>query len=223
MRTWGWLFSVLGWAACVLLGLAALLMVLEPAGAPAALSDSLRRLAHFAPWVYWAWGLGLIVLPGLAVGLAAVKALRRDYVLFPGERGLVMVDVSSIEECLRKVLSEEEGVGRARVAVRIGGSELLCAVTVWLEASSDVVGRIRQMETRLLEYYRYVLPESKPLRVEIKTRLIYQRRASAAQPGRPAAGQGPTSRGESRTEDYYGGPRYPVDAGDADPGSMTSS
>jgi hypothetical protein len=103
---------------------------------------------------------------------------------------------------------------------------MLCAVTVWLEAAPDVVARVRAMQARLLEYYRFILPEGRPLRVEIRTRLIYQRRPSAGPSGRAAQPAVHAARGDAKNEEYYGGPRYPVDAGEAgetDPGSMTSS
>jgi hypothetical protein len=232
MRTWGWLLAALGWALCVTVGFLALLVAVAPETAPRLLEERGTRLWHalcwHVPgteyrWAYWVLGVALIAGPALALGVPMARWRYRRHLEFAGEHGTVLVDVAGVEECLRKVLSEEEGVGRARVQLSSDRAELFCAVTVWLEAASDVVARVRQLETRLLEYYRYVLPEGKPMRVEIRTRLIYQRPAAGLPARRGAAGASAAARGEGRGEDYYGGPRYPVDAGDADSGSMTSS
>jgi hypothetical protein len=232
VKTWGWIFAALGWLLCEAVGFLVLLLAIEPAAMAQATEfhagefwEAFRRQLHSSEYrlACWLAGVGLILGPVLVLAIPIARWRYRRHIEFPGERGAVVVDVSSVEECLRKVLSEEEGVGRARVDLHADRAELLCTVTVWLEATSDVIGRVRAMETRLLDYYRYVLPEGRPLRVETKTRLIYQRRASAGPGGRPTAAAGQSTRSDGRGEEYYGGPRYPVDAGDADPGSMTSS
>jgi len=232
MRSWGWPFAALGWVFCGAVGFLALLVAIAPETAPRFLeargTHLWRALCWHVPgtqyrWAYWVLGTGLLLGPALSLGVPLCRWRYRRHLEFPGERGTVLVDVASVEECLRKVLSDEEGVGRARVILSADRAELGCAVTVWLEASADVVARVRQMQTRLLDYYRYVLPDGQPMKVEIRTRLIYQKPAAGSPAGRRAAAAPPAARGEGRGDDYYGGPRYPVDAGDADPGSMTSS
>ncbi len=232
MRTWGWLFAALGWSLCVFAGFLALFLAFEPITAPHLLkahgSALWNGLAGDSESVehrvaLWLLGSGLILGPALVLVMPLARWRYRRHIEFASESGAVLIDVSSMEECLRKVLSEEEGVGRARVDLKADRAELLCNVTVWLEAASDVVGRVGQIEKRISEYYDYVLPESKPLKVVTRTRLIYQRRPGAGTAGRKDADPAQAVREESRNDDYYGGPRYPVDASDVDPGSMTSS
>jgi hypothetical protein len=100
---------------------------------------------------------------------------------------------------------------------------LACEVVVWLEAGSDAVGRVRQMQSRLEEYYAYVLPEGQPLKVIIRVRLIYQKPSGRALAAHPPASPAGAAKTEGRSEDYYGGPRYPVDGPDADASGLTSS
>jgi hypothetical protein len=232
MRAWGWLFAVLGWLLCALVGLMALLVAVEPEAGPLFLqlrgqhlwTALLGRLPSTGyPAAYWVLGVSLLLIASLTVVVPLLRWRHRRHLTFPGERGAVLVDLATIEDCLRKVLAEEAGVGRARVSLGTRRGHLACEVTVWLEAGSDAVGRLRQMQSRLEEYYAYVLPEGQPLKVIIRARLIYQQPPARTLSARPAASPAGAAKGEGRSDDYYGGPRYPVDSGDADASGLTSS
>lgn len=223
MKTWGWVLAVVGWAAMAAAGLLGLLLAyLGPAPAQDLVGRWGLWLVHSAEGrevLFAAGGAVLLLFAGLAMVSPVVYWLSRRHLLFPGERGLVMVDTSTVEECLRRELSEEPDVVRSRIDVTPARGALLCQVTVWLEAGGDVVERVHSLQERLQNYYAFILPGGAPLRVKVGTRLIYRkggpRRPPGRQPARAASGR--------ESDDVYGGPRFPVDEGDADSSGLTSS
>lgn len=222
MRTWGWVLAVLGWAAMVAAGFLALLLAYAGSGPSLVIlgrwSSTLHHLADGREVLFASGGTVLLVLAALALASPIGYWRSRRHLFFPGERGTVMVDTATIEECLRRELAEEPDVIRSRIDVRPVRGALLCHLTVWLEAGGDVVERVRSLQERLQNYYAFVLPGGAPLKVEAGARLIYRKGG----PRRPS-GRGPAVRASAGREaaDIYGGPRFPVDEGDAN--GMTSS
>jgi len=225
VRTWGWVLAILGWAAMAAAGFGGLFLAYLGGDASRVVLGSwgskLCVLADHRAAFLAATGVLLLVLAALALASPVGYWRSRRQLFFPGERGMIMVDTSTVEECLRRELSEEPDVVRSRVAVRPVRGALLCQLTVWLEAGGDVVERVHSLQERLQSYYAFVLPGGAPLKVEAATRLIYRKGSP-----RPISGRQPARGGSGREAgagDPYGGPRYPVDGGDADASGMTSS
>ena len=224
MRTWGWVLAVLGWAAMVAAGFLALLLGYVGPDVSALLvgnwSSGLLALAERRPEFFAAAGMVLLVLAAVALTSPLSYWRSRRQLVFPGERGLVLVDTTTVEECLRRELAEEPDVVRSRIAVRPARGALVCQLTVWLEAGADVVERVRSLQERLQNYYSFILPGGAPLRMEAGTRLIYRKGVPRRPSGRQAA---PAGSAREPGTDVYGGPRFPVDENDADASGMTSS
>jgi hypothetical protein len=227
---WRWLLVTVGWLVMFGIGMAALLLAIDPHEVPLALSFELERLAYpltragaAYPWALVAvcWGGGVLLLVMCAFALAApFSRLRRSRLLeFPTDSGRVQVDIGALEECLAHMVSEEDGVLRARVWLRGAGrsrAPLGCTAEVWFEAGPDVIGRVAAIQQRMRAYYYQVLPVKDDVRMDVRTRLIYRRSGARSiethESGRTIRPSVPDVQDGAGGD--YSGPRYPT-AGNA--------
>lgn len=219
MRIWAWVYAAVGWTLCATLSVLALRAAPLPEDLPRMLQGPLEALGRASATSFWFLGTGLAAATALAPALLLRNWRAQRQLDFSAELGRVQVDVSGLEECLRKFLVEQEGVLRARAELFIKrnprGSRTArtCRATVWVEAGPDVLGRARHMQERLLEYYSRMLPGSEAVKVHVRTRLVYRRNEARKPP--PGGEPGRAERGPG---DYFDGPQYPVDGGVAGAG-----
>ncbi|MFN2165645.1 MAG: hypothetical protein ACK2U9_05250, partial [Anaerolineae bacterium] len=118
MKFWRWFYSVIGWLLVIGLGSGAIFMAQHRFRSLQEIDDFVRILGRINPWAFWSLGVGLLLL-GLTTLLSPLSRVRRQRLLeFPTESGRVQVDITALEDCLAHVVSEEQGVVRARVNLR---------------------------------------------------------------------------------------------------------
>jgi hypothetical protein len=240
MKIWRWVFAALGWFGLVGLGFMVLLTAMEPKAVPRAVVFEIERIfgslmleGQPAPVATvigcYVGGAALLLVAALALATPLGKSRRLRLLEFPTESGKVQVDISALEQCLGHVVSEEEGVIRARVNLRggTGGSTPLgCNATIWFEAGPDVIGRVSEIQARMRAYYYQVLPIKEPVKINITTKLVYQKSTARTVDGQiEAPADRVTPRESQRTEavgeeaaekklpapaDDYTGPQYPT-------------
>ncbi len=230
MKIWRWMFAVIGWLLVVALGVGVLYFVTHPETSLEEMRYWVEVFSSFHPISYWTLGIGLLLL-ALSTLLSPLGRARNTRLLeFPTESGRVQVDISALESCLAQMIGEEEGVVRARVHLRggtAGGkSPLGCTATIWFEAGPDVIGRVSEIQTRMRAYYYEVLPIKDEVKIDIRTRLVYQKtRAHAVktQPRReappepaPAPAPAPTTESKRLENPDYSGPQYPAGGGSSE-------
>jgi hypothetical protein len=236
-----WLYATVGWLVLVGLGFGLLLLALEPSNAPQALLYEIENFmapfmrAKSVPLVVTAAcyvsGAALLMIAALSLAAPLGRARRPRLLEFPTESGRVQVDISALEQCLARVVSEQEGVVRARVQLRGGvaggATPLGCTATIWFEAGPDVIGRVSEIQSRMRAYYYQVLPVKDPVKIDVRTKLVYHKPGSGSDEARPvhpgpSPDPGPLSSESSRlaapAQEDYSGPRYPTD-GNEDPGA----
>ncbi len=222
MKIWRWMFAAIGWLLVVGLGVGALSFAMHP---KASLDEVRYWVWAFSKfhWVsQWALGLGFVTL-ALSTLLAPLGRPRNARILeFPTESGRVQVDISALESCLAQMISEEDGVVRARVHLRggtAGGkSPLGCSATIWFEAGPDVIGRVSEIQKRMRAYYYEVLPIKDQVKIDIRTKLVYQKARAhtvETQPRQkvtpePAPAPAPASESQRLESPDYSGPQYPA-------------
>jgi hypothetical protein len=216
MKICGWAFTFLGWLLLVAAGSAALCLGLDRAAALGRAGEWLQLVGGFHWITYYGVGAGLLLL-ALAALLGPISGHARQRLLeFPTESGKVQVDITALETCLARVVSEEDGVIRARVSLRGGtgggATPLGCNATVWFEAGPDVIGRVSGISARMRAYYYQVLPIKEPVKIYIRTKLVYRKRTAEAIEESAKADRVTPQRESTRTvaegEDYSG-PQYP--------------
>jgi hypothetical protein len=171
---------------------------------------------------YYGLGAGLLLLAVAALISPLGRGGRHRLLEFPTDSGKVQVDITALESCLAHVVSEEEGVVRARVALRGGtgggATPLGCTATIWFEAGPDIIGRVSEIQARMRAYYYHVLPIKEPVKIDIRTRLVYRKKtAEAIEESAKADRVTPSTRTVSPEEEDYSGPQYPS-VGDGETG-----
>lgn len=217
MKIWRWVFAVIGWLVVACGGAAVLYLAVYQGQAVGEIGGWLKAFTRFH-WVsHWALGLGFVTL-ALSTLLAPLGRPRNTRILeFPTESGRVQVDISALESCLAQMISEEDGVVRARVHLRggtAGGkSPLGCSATIWFEAGPDVIGRVSEIQKRMRAYYYEVLPIKDQVKMDIRTKLVYQKTRAhtvETQPRREGAPPAPASESKRLESPDYSGPQYPA-------------
>jgi hypothetical protein len=243
MKIWRWVFATIGWLGVVLAGFGALLIALAPNDAPLAavykiceyfglqylrLEAAEGGMSLASEIGFWVVGIGLLLVAALSLVTPLGHPRGARLLEFPTESGKVQVDITALEACLAHVVGEEEGVIRARVHLRggtAGGKAPLgCTATIWFEAGPDVIGKVSAIQARMRAYYYQVLPVKDPVKIDIRTKLVYQKtsaRTIETLPPAEAAAKSSESARLLATEDDYSGPQYPT-GGAADPGEESS-
>ncbi len=222
MRIWRWVFATVGWVLIVAAGYSALWLAVNHASAVEDAGHWVKMLDKVPQVSYYALGVGLLMLAVAALISPLSRGGRHRLLEFPTESGKVQVDITALESCLAHVVSEEEGVIRARVNLRggTGGgtTPLGCTATIWFEAGPDVIGRVSQIQARMRAYYYHVLPIKEPVRIDVRTRLVYRKTtAEAIEEVAKADRVTPSTRTVSPEEEDYSGPQYPS-VGDGETG-----
>ncbi len=245
MKFLKYIFVLVGWATTAALGALALYLAMHRAQLISILEmikdENLRRELQliFGPglmtliWLFLL-GSGLLLLAAVTLVLPLRRIKKHRLLEFPTESGRVQVDITALEDCLEHVVSEEEGVLRTKVALRggIGGGKapLGCTAIIWFEAGPDIIGKVSAIQSRMRDYYYQVLPIKEPVKIDIRTRLVYQKsgaRTIAAMPredvvtpiddgassvsGSTSAGTSGRSSSRIMPGEDYSGPQYPAD------------
>jgi hypothetical protein len=232
-------FATIGWLAVVLAGFGILMIALEPKEVPHSLLIIIRGYfgtllepKTVVPFQFtfacWVIGVCLLFIAALSLASPLGRPRRSRLLEFPTESGKVQVDITALETCLAHVVGEEEGVIRARVSLRggTGGKTPLgCTATIWFEAGPDIIGRVSEIQARMRAYYYQVLPIKEPVKIDIRTKLVYQKSSARAVETQQKADK-VTPQGQEAREDIthlpapredYSGPQYPME-GEESPG-----
>lgn len=127
------------------------------------LGDSLAGAASTGAGRVVLVAAALVILAcDIAVVLRALGFGASDAVEFESEAGLVSVDVTALEECLRRCALEDEIVTDASASVRIArgglGQPVHCTVQVGLRERPDVPGRGKDLAAALKRRFLQVIP-----------------------------------------------------------------
>ncbi len=233
MKIWRWLYATIGWLVVLTTGFGALLVALAPDETPLAAAYRICEwfglqftrlevtgdgMSFASEMGFWVVGIGLLLIAALSLATPLGKTRRSRVLEFPTESGRVQVDITALEQCLARVVSEEEGVIRARVHLRggaAGATPLGCNATIWFEAGPDIIGRVSEIQARMRAYYYQVLPVKDPVKIDIRTKLVYQKsgaRAIEARPVHPdtAPKSDESARHLPQPAEDYTGPQYPA-------------
>jgi len=234
MKIFRWLYATIGWLLVVSAGFGALLVAMAPDEAPLAAAYRICEwfglqfsrlefvgdgLSFATELGFWVVGICLLLIAALSLAAPLGKTRRSRVLEFPTESGRVQVDITALEQCLARVVSEEEGVIRARVNLRGGAAggatPLGCTATIWFEAGPDIIGRVSEIQGRMRAYYYQVLPVKDPVKIDIRTKLVYQKSGVHSVEARPVHPDTAPKSDESgrhlpQPQDDYSGPQYPA-------------
>ncbi len=163
MNLYGRVLAVVG---VVFAGAAALACLAFAAGGSSlavTVSDALQRLAASLVWRVVLAAIGVVFMFAIAYLLMRALGIGASKVLsFESSSGHMEVDISAIEECLRRTALEIDGVVDARASIRIqpGGlaKPILCNMQVGLRERSDVPGKGSEVSARVKERFLDIIP-----------------------------------------------------------------
>jgi hypothetical protein len=123
------------------------------------------------------FAVAYLVMRGVGVGASKVLS-------FDSSSGHMEVDISALEECLRRTALEIDDVidAKARIHIQAGGlaKPVLCAVQVGLRERADVPGSGSEIGTRIKDRFLEIIPIDTPPVVNLNIRIRSAKRPAAA-------------------------------------------
>ncbi len=185
MNLYGRALAVLGVVFAGAAAVAGLALAVGGGGLTATASDALQTLAASLVWRVVLAAVGVVFL--FAFAYLVMRALgigARKVLSFESSSGHIEVDISAIEECLRRTALEIDDVvdARARIRIQPGGlaKPILCNLQVGLRERSDVPGKGSEVGARVKERFLDIIPIDTAPVVNISIRIRAAKKPAAA-------------------------------------------
>lgn len=163
MNLYGRALAVVGVVFAGAAALACLALAAGGGGLAVTVSDALQTLVASLVWRVVLAGVGVVFLFAVAYFIMRALGIGASKVLsFESSSGHMEVDISAIEECLRRTALEIDDVvdARARIHIQPGGlaKPILCNIQVGLRERSDVPGKGSEVGARVKERFLDIIP-----------------------------------------------------------------
>lgn len=144
----------------------------------------------------------VLVLPFLGVR----KAHEERPIEFTGEAGTMVIEVTALEEWLRRTVLEDEDVSDAACTIKVPeiGSEepIICNLDVGIKVRPDVPGKVNELTVAVRDHFLEILPMDQPPNVNVKVRIQRPRPAATARFPAVKTAEKPLPEPEAPTEEF---------------------
>ena len=156
----------------------------------------------------------LLIMADLVAVLAPILSAREEKnILFKSAVGEMTIEVSALEECLKRTVLDDPAVGEASVTIRVperGGTDpIVCRLNLGIHEQSNVPGKADEVTMAAKAHFLDVLPLGREPELHQRVRILRPKRERpVAPPSEPEPAPEPAPEPEPEVPSLDGGLIY---------------